>query len=207
MQGGGERRAGERTDPARFCYVVITTKVKPKLEQNLGRGPAVGFEPVPTWLSNPETEHQGVELLEPGAILRGWGEGPRGAGSQAQDPKAHAWVWGVTIHLPVCICGLVGLPRWFSGEESTCNAGDVDSIPGLGRSPGEGNGNPLMDSCLEKSHGQRSLVDYSTWGHKRVRHDLATEHSRKHKGSWGGAYGIAGDPAPPEAAGAIKAWV
>ena len=32
---------------------------------------------------------------------------------------------------------------------SACNAGDLGSIPGLGRSPGEGNGNPLQDSCLE----------------------------------------------------------
>ena len=40
---------------------------------------------------------------------------------------------------------------------SACNAGDLGSIPGLGRSPGEGNGNPLQCSCLEKeSHGQRS---------------------------------------------------
>jgi len=39
-------------------------------------------------------------------------------------------------------------------------------IPGLGRSPGEGNGNPLQYSCLEKSHGQRSLVGYSPWGRK-----------------------------------------
>ena len=46
------------------------------------------------------------------------------------------------------------------------NAGDIrdtGSIPGLGRSPGEGNGNPLQYSCLENSmdHGQRSLADYS----------------------------------------------
>ena len=34
------------------------------------------------------------------------------------------------------------------GKESACNAGDVDSIPGSGRSPGEGNGNPLQDSSL-----------------------------------------------------------
>ena len=34
------------------------------------------------------------------------------------------------------------------GKESACNAGDVGSIPGLGRSPGEGNGNPLQYSCL-----------------------------------------------------------
>ena len=35
------------------------------------------------------------------------------------------------------------IPPWFSGKGSTCSAGDVDSIPGPGRSPGEGNGNPL----------------------------------------------------------------
>ena len=35
------------------------------------------------------------------------------------------------------------------GKESACNAGDPDSIPGSGRSPGEGNGNPLQCSCLE----------------------------------------------------------
>ena len=40
-------------------------------------------------------------------------------------------------------------------------AGDVGSIPGLGRYPGKGNGNPLQYSCLENRHGQRSLVDYS----------------------------------------------
>ena len=36
-------------------------------------------------------------------------------------------------------------------KESTCNAGDPGSIPGSGRSPGEGNGNPLHYSCLENS--------------------------------------------------------
>ena len=35
------------------------------------------------------------------------------------------------------------------GEESACNVGDLVLIPGLGRSPGEGNGNPLQYSCLE----------------------------------------------------------
>ena len=49
------------------------------------------------------------------------------------------------------------------------NAGDVrgmGSIPGSGRSPGGGHGNPLQYSCLENLHGQRSLVGYSPWGHK-----------------------------------------
>ena len=44
--------------------------------------------------------------------------------------------------------GFKGLPRGLSGEESAYNAGDSGSIPGSGRSPGEGNGNPLQYSCL-----------------------------------------------------------
>ena len=44
--------------------------------------------------------------------------------------------------------------------------GDMGSIPGAGRSPGEGHGNPLQYSCLENSNGQRSLAGYTPWGHK-----------------------------------------
>ena len=47
------------------------------------------------------------------------------------------------------------------GKESACNAGDPGSIPGSGRSPGEGNGLPLQYSCLESPHGQRGLAGYS----------------------------------------------
>ena len=43
----------------------------------------------------------------------------------------------------------MGFPRSSVGRESTYNAGDPGSIPGLERSPGEGNGNPLQCSCLE----------------------------------------------------------
>ena len=45
-----------------------------------------------------------------------------------------------------------GLPQWLSSKESTCNAGGtgvMGSVPGSGRSPGEGNGNPLQYFCLE----------------------------------------------------------
>ena len=41
------------------------------------------------------------------------------------------------------------LPRWCSGKKPTCNAGDKCSVPGAGRSPGEGNGNLLQYPCLE----------------------------------------------------------
>ena len=43
------------------------------------------------------------------------------------------------------------LLRWLSGKESACNAEHLGSIPELGRSLGEGNGNPLQYSCLENS--------------------------------------------------------
>ena len=43
----------------------------------------------------------------------------------------------------------MGFPGGSEVKASVCNVGDPGSIPGLGRSPGEGNGNPLQDSCLE----------------------------------------------------------
>ena len=45
----------------------------------------------------------------------------------------------------------LGFPGDSDSKESACNAGDLASIPGLGRSSGEGNGNPFQYSCLEKS--------------------------------------------------------
>ena len=51
-------------------------------------------------------------------------------------------------------------------KDSPTNTEDAGSIPGSGRSPGEGNGNPLQYSCLENPHGQISLAGYSPWGHK-----------------------------------------
>ena len=57
--------------------------------------------------------------------------------------------------------GNMGFPSGSDGKESTCNVGDLGSIPELGRSPGEEHGNPLQYSSLENPHGQRSLVGYS----------------------------------------------
>ena len=48
----------------------------------------------------------------------------------------------------------VGFPGGSDGKESACSAGDQRSIPGLGRSSGEGNGNPLQYSCLEDPMGE-----------------------------------------------------
>ena len=59
-----------------------------------------------------------------------------------------------------------GFPGGSDGKESPCNAEDLGLIPGLGRSPGGGHGNPLQYSCLENPHGQKSLVGFSPWGCK-----------------------------------------
>ena len=61
---------------------------------------------------------------------------------------------------------ILGFPGGSDSKESTCCEGDLGSIPGSGRSPGEGNDNPLQYSCLEKSHGQKSLACCSPWGCK-----------------------------------------
>ena len=57
-------------------------------------------------------------------------------------------------------------PGVSDSKETACSAGDPGLIPGLGRSAGERNSNPLQYSCLEKSHEQRSLAGHSPWGHK-----------------------------------------
>ena len=60
----------------------------------------------------------------------------------------------------------LGFPDDSDGKESTCNVGDMGLVPGLGRSPGGGCGNPLQYSCRENPHGQRNLAGYSPTGHK-----------------------------------------
>ena len=55
------------------------------------------------------------------------------------------------------------------------SAGDAGSIPGLGRFPRGGNGNPLQVFLPGKYHGKRGLVGYSPWGYKRVRHSVVTK--------------------------------
>jgi len=72
------------------------------------------------------------------------------------------------------LISILGFPCSSVGEESACNAGDLGSIPGLGRSPGEGNGNPLQYSGLENPMNC-SLPGSSVHRVARVRHDLATK--------------------------------
>ena len=53
----------------------------------------------------------------------------------------------------------VGFPSSSVSKESACSAGDLGSIPGSGRSPGEGNGNPLQYSCLENAMDRGAWQD------------------------------------------------
>ena len=82
--------------------------------------------------------------------------------------------------LNITAFNMAGLPQWLSSKESVCITGDTGesgSIPGLGRSPAEGNGNPFIVFLPGKSQGQRSLVDYSPRGRKEL--DM-TEHLNTH---------------------------
>ena len=65
---------------------------------------------------------------------------------------------------------LGGFPGGSEDKASACNAGDPGSIPGLGRSPGEGNGNPLQYSCLENPMDRGAWQAMST-GSQRVGHN------------------------------------
>ena len=64
---------------------------------------------------------------------------------------------------------LGGFPGGSVDKESTCNAGNLGLIPGLGRFPEAGHGSPLQYSCLENPHRQRNLAGYM--GSQRVGYD------------------------------------
>ena len=80
----------------------------------------------------------------------------------------------------------MGLPEVAQmGKETSCNAGDPDSIPGLERSPGEGNGNPLQYSCLENSMDREDLqATVSPCSSKQVGQDCVTKTVTEVEVSW-----------------------
>ena len=67
------------------------------------------------------------------------------------------------------------------------NVGDLGSIPGSGRSSGEGNGNPFHYSCLENPMDRENPGRLQSMGSQRVRHDLVTKQQQQYilKGIWG----------------------
>ena len=65
-----------------------------------------------------------------------------------------------SLRLTPIVISIMGFPGGLAGKESDCNVRDLGSVPGLERSPGEGNGYPLQYSGLENS------MDYSPFGGK-----------------------------------------
>ena len=87
---------------------------------------------------------------------------------EAQEEEIfHPSVTTSTFSICHVIMGLEGFPGGLI-KESACSEGELGSIPGLGRLPGGGHGNPLQSSCLENPHGQRRLAGYSPWNHKEL---------------------------------------
>ena len=79
------------------------------------------------------------------------------------------------IKLNSLVCFMLGLPWWFNCKESACSVGEVCLIPGLGRFPGEGNGNSVQYSYLRNpmDRGPQQATVHGVA--KRVGHSLATK--------------------------------
>ena len=91
--------------------------------------------------------------------------GVHGSGKcEVMGRKSTQWWFIEGFLMLITLCFLSCSPGGSQGKESACSVGDPGLIPGLGRSPGEGNSNQLQPSCLENSHGQRSLVGYIVHG-------------------------------------------
>ena len=106
------------------------------------------------------------------AVAKSWTRLKRLSTHMRPDFCLLSFVSKLSIVRIICMLQVFwGFPCGSMGKESACSAGDtgdMGSIPGSGRLPGEGNGNPL--NCLKKPHGQRSLVAYSPKG-RRVGHN------------------------------------
>ena len=81
-----------------------------------------------------------------------------GSGEPGGLPSMGLHSWTRLQRLSSSMVVVIGFPGGSDGKESTCNVGDVGSIPGLGRYPGEGKGYPLQYSNLENS------IDYTVHG-------------------------------------------
>ena len=73
----------------------------------------------------------------------------------------------IQVEFTYCQIEDLGFPGGSDGKESAFNVRDLGLIPGLGRSPGGGHGNPLQYSCLENHYGKRKLVGCSGRDHKK----------------------------------------
>ena len=91
------------------------------------------------------------------------------ASNAVDSDLSSSWVWKIPWRrdrLPNPV--FLGFSDGSDSKKSTCNAGNLGSNTGFGRSPGGGHGNPLQYSCLENLHGQRSLAGCSPWYCKKL---------------------------------------
>ena len=92
-------------------------------------------------------------------------------GSRPQEGKCRSKAshkfFGFLVHMKATKARLQAINlAWQMAQESVCQCRRCGLIPGSGRCPRGGHGNPLQYSCLENPHGQRSLAGYSPWGRK-----------------------------------------
>ena len=104
----------------------------------------------------------GILILSWIPCLKRWSSADKGCAYKCRRLLFDSWVEKISwrrdrLSTPV----FLGFPGGSDGKESACNAGNLGSMPGLGRSPGGGHGNPLQYSCLENPHGF-----YSPWLHR-----------------------------------------
>ena len=119
-------------------------QMPPREAGGLG-GPASNFQ-------GPECERSGKQVLTP-------------SGLQFLSQFSSLFllrIWAFIVVIKVN----EGFPHSSVSKESACNTRDPGSIPGWGRSPGGGNGQPTPVLLPGESHGQRSLAGYSLWGCK-----------------------------------------
>ena len=83
-------------------------------------------------------------------------------------------LWGIIERFCTLIVVVYGLPRWLSVKESTCQYREHGFHPWVRKIPWRRKWHPTLVFLPGEFHGQWSLVGYSPWGRKRVRHDLVT---------------------------------
>ena len=106
-----------------------------------------------------------LNVIDPRALVLDLQEliSPQGSFIRKNSERSHMYWYlpfSVWLHLQW------GFPGRSDGKESACNAGDSGSIPGSGRSSGEGHGSPMPVFLPGEFCGQKNLVNYSLWGHK-----------------------------------------
>ena len=118
------------------------------------------------WISDVIQPSHPLSSLSPPSFNRAQHQGLfQWVGSSHQVTKVlepqlqhQSFQWIVSVDFPLGMTGLISVfPGGSDGKTSAYNTGDLGLIPGLGRSPGEGNGNPLQYSCLENP------MDGGTW--------------------------------------------